>query len=52
MRNNYCFLFIYCDNFRGSNQEKKQRTDTIDEAKKIKSYNVTMGNSPILISRY
>ena len=45
MRNNYCFLFIYCDNFRGSNHKKKQRTtDTINEAKKIKSDNLARGN--------
>ena len=50
----YCSLFSYlssnyCDswksnNFRESNHKKKQRTDTINEAKKIKSDNLAMGN--------
>ena len=35
---------LQSDNFRESNQEKKQRTDTINEAKKIKSDNFTRGN--------
>ena len=35
---------MFSNNFRESNQEKKQRTDTINEAKKIKSDNFTRGN--------
>ena len=42
-------LLRYCnswksDNFRGSNQERKLRTNTINEAKKIESNNFTRGN--------
>ena len=32
------------DNFRESNQEKKQRTNTINQAKKINSNYFTRGN--------
>ena len=32
------------DNFRESNKEKKQRADTINEAKKIKSDSFTRSN--------
>ena len=42
------------DNFRKSNQEKKQRTDTVSEAKKIKSYNfiVELDKNQIMLSQY
>ena len=44
---NYCNC--YCnswksDNLRERDQENKQRTDTINEVKKIKSFNFTRGN--------
>ena len=37
-------LHILHDNFRENNHKKKQRTDNINEAKKIKSNNFTRGN--------
>ena len=44
--NNYRYCDSWkCDNFRDSNQEKKQRTDTINEVMKIKSDNFTISNT-------
>ena len=42
-RDNYCDSNRW-DNFKESNQEKKQRTDTINEAKKIRSDHFTRSN--------
>ena len=42
---NYCYCNSWkSDNFRESNQEKKQISDTINEAKKIKSDKFTRSN--------
>ena len=40
------------DNFRDSNQEKKQRTDTVNEAKKSKTLQGAIEKCPILQSQY
>ena len=46
---NYCYRDSWnSDNFSESNQEKKQRTDTINKAKKIKSVMFTRDNIAIL----
>ena len=47
--------YRYRDSWKSDDQEKKQRTDTINESKKIKSDNFTRGKiekRPILLSPY